>query len=305
MSKFTQSSLLVAGERVTEEQFANEAKLLAFERSVARLNRRNFLSTLGVAGAVAGTAALTGGLTGCNDSGPLTTTAPPTTTTPTVVDVLNFALNLEYLEASFYSFIATGSGLASGDMGTSPGTASGGAKVTFTDPGIAAVAAQLATNEIQHVQFLRATIGTLGGTPVDMPSLNLAAMATVSSDATFLMAARQLETVGVSAYAGSAQYLVSNATALTYGSQILDTESQHESVLRQLCIQNGVASPAVDSLDMPPTATVVFNTSLTTGLYTIRTTSQVLQIVYAAAGQTGISSGGFFPNGLNGNIKTS
>jgi hypothetical protein len=36
-----------------------------------------------------------------------------------------------------------------------------------------------------------------------------------------------------------------------------------------------------------------------------RNTSQILQIVYGAAGQTGVSKGGFFPNGLNGNITTS
>jgi hypothetical protein len=37
----------------------------------------------------------------------------------------------------------------------------------------------------------------------------------------------------------------------------------------------------------------------------MRNTSQILQIVYGAAGQTGGSKGGFFPNGLNGNITTS
>ncbi len=138
-----------------------------------------------------------------------------------------------------------------------------------------------------------------------MPALNLAAMGAINSDSTFLTAARQLETVGVSAYAGAAQYLVSNPTAVLYGAQILDTESQHESFLRQLCITLSVASPAVDSLDLPPTSTAVFNTSPTNGLYTTRTTSQVLGIVYGAAGQTGISKGGFFPNGLNGNLHVS
>jgi hypothetical protein len=37
----------------------------------------------------------------------------------------------------------------------------------------------------------------------------------------------------------------------------------------------------------------------------MRNTSQILQIVYGAPGQTGVSKGGFFPNGLNGNITTS
>ena len=34
-----------------------------------------------------------------------------------------------------------------------------------------------------------------------------------------------------------------------------------------------------------------------------RTTDQVLHIVYAAAPGAGVFQGGFFPNGLNGNIK--
>ncbi len=275
---------------------SNETELLS-ERSSSTLNRRGFLASLGAVGALAGTAALTG----CSDAGPLQATI----TAPTVLDVLNFALNLEYLEASFYTYIATGNGLNSSLIGTNPGAVTGGAKVTFTNSVVASAATQLADDEAKHIAFLRATILASGGTPVDLPALNLGAMGAISSDATFLTAARQLETVGVSAYAGGAQYLVSNTAAVLYASQILDTESQHESFLRQLCIALSVASPAVDSADVPPTATTVFNTSPTTGLYTVRTTSQVLGIVYGAAGQTGVNKGGFFPNGLNGNIVLS
>ena len=303
MSKFNHHSLLALDERVTEEQLAEEVKLLRFERSVNRLNRRKFVASLGVAGATVSTL----GVAGCSSGSTTPTpTAPPapTPTGPSVADVLNFALNLEYLEASFYSYITTGSGLATADIGTNPGTVAGGAQVTFANNVVGNVAVQLATDEREHVELLRSTISSIGGTPVDLPALNLAAMGGITTDAMFLTAARQLETVGVSAYAGAAQYLVSNTTAVTYGAQILDTESQHESFLRQLCIGFGIASPAVDSLDIPPTSTAIFNTSPTTGLYTTRTTSQVLQIVYAVPGQTGIAKGGFFPSGLNGNITT-
>lgn len=278
---------------------SNETGLLLSERSISIPSRRGFLTSLGAVGALAGTAALTG----CSDAGPLAPVA--TSTTPSVVDVLNFALNLEYLEASFYSYISTGNPLDSSLTGTSPGAVSGGAKVTFTNPAVTAAAAQLTTDETEHVALLRSTITSLGGTPVSLPALNLAAMGAVSSDATFLTTARQLETVGVSAYGGGAQYLVSNPQAVLYASQILDTESQHESFLRQLCIALNVPSPAVDALDVAPTASTIFNTSPTTGLYSVRTTSQVLAIVYGATGQSGISKGGFFPNGLNGNIVLS
>ena len=138
-----------------------------------------------------------------------------------------------------------------------------------------------------------------------MPSLNLAAGIAVTSDATFLAAARQLEAVGVSAYIGGAQYLTSSTAALTYAAQILHKEAQHAGFLRELCIATGVTSPAVDAQDQPPTMTQIFNTSKTTGLTPLRTTSQVLQIVYGAVGTIGVSKGGFFPNGLNGAITTS
>jgi len=279
---------------------AEQVAGLAEQRAASRLSRRRMIAALGAAGAAAGTMALTG----C-DNGSSQLPVTPGAGTPGVVDVLNFALNLEYLEASFYMFVSAGAGLSATDMGTSPGTVSGGAQVTFTNPIVTSAAVQLATDEREHVEFLRTTISGIGGTPVSMPNINLAAGGAVTSDATFLAAARQLEATGISAYIGGAQYLVSNTTAVLYAAQILDTESQHEGFLRELCIALGVTSPAVDSMDMPPTATQIFNTSPTTGLNPVRTTSQVLQIVYAAAGKTGVSSGGFFPNGLNGTIVTS
>ena len=179
-------------------------------------------------------------------------------------------------------------------------------KVTFVNPMVASIATQLATDERLHVELLRTQITSLGGTPVSMPAINLAANGMVTSDATFLAAARQLETVGISAYAGGAQYLVPSTATLQYAAQILDTEAQHEGFLRELCIQLNVTSGAVDSQDLPPSATQIFNTNPTTGLNAVRTTSQVLQIAYgpSAAGKTGVTSGGFFPSGMNGNIKS-
>lgn len=266
------------------------------QRTATLNGRRSFLSTFGMA-----SAALTAGaMTGCSNDGPIVIP----TTTPSVLDVLNFALNLEYLEAS-YLYVTTGAGLPAADMGTAPGAVTGGAKVTFTNPIVASAAAQLAKHEQQHVEFLRATITAVGGTPVSMPALNLAAGGTVTNDATFLAASRQLEAVGVSAYIGGAALLTSSIPALNYAAQILDTESQHAGFIRELCIILGVSSPAVDSQDQPPTAAKIFNTGATTGLNPSRTSSQVLQIVYGAVGTLGASKGGFFPNGLNGAITIS
>ncbi len=115
--------------------------------------RRRFLAGLGIG---AGTAAMIG----CGYNGtPVSSPLPPsggggTTTTPSDADVLNFALNLEYLEAEFYLRAVTGSGLSAADIGANPGATTGGAQVNFTDPAIKAYAMEIAADELAHVQFL-------------------------------------------------------------------------------------------------------------------------------------------------------
>ena len=61
---------------------------------------------------------------------------------PTDADVLNFALNLEYLEAQFYYFASYGEALPNSILGGSgtAGAATGGRRVAFTDPAVQAYA---------------------------------------------------------------------------------------------------------------------------------------------------------------------
>src|ERR1039458_5268762 len=70
------------------------------------LNRRNFLAAFGMTGVAAGA----GLMSGCNAT---TTSVPVTSASPAETNLLAFALNLEYLEATFYSFITQGTDLPS------------------------------------------------------------------------------------------------------------------------------------------------------------------------------------------------
>ena len=87
------------------------------------LTRRNFLAGAGTA------AALTA--VGCGSTFQPQTTPTNPTVNLTDADYLNFALNLEYLEASYYLIAATGTGLSAADSGSGAGTVSGGSQVPF------------------------------------------------------------------------------------------------------------------------------------------------------------------------------
>lgn len=271
------------------------------QASSGGLNRRNFLFTAGLTAGAVGALGMTAGC------GSVLGVDPSSGPAPSIAAVLNFALNLEYLEANFYSYITTGSGLPAQYGGSNPGKVTGGGPaVNFSDPALGAFAKELAADEMAHVILLRQGLTAAGITPVDQPALNLSALGAVTDDASFLAISRALETTGTSAYEGGIQYLTASLEAVNYAALIHVAEGEHEGILRQFCIAKGVQSPAVDSYDRPPALSYdqIFNTSLISGLNTARNASEVLRIVYAAPGSTGVSSGGFYPSGLNGSIKT-
>ncbi|MGH9512866.1 MAG: ferritin-like domain-containing protein [Terriglobales bacterium] len=216
----------------------------------------------------------------------------------TDADIVNFALNLEYLEAEFYLMSTWGTtltrlGVISSSDQTGPTT--GGKMVNFSGANIAFVASGLRTDEVEHVKYLRAALGSAA---VPKPAINLDALGYGYANVNdFMKLARQFEDVGVSAYLGAAP-LIQNKTYLDAAARIMDTEAQHSGSIRLACIWYGVNSPAVDSMDVPPTEAAPFDVD-GTGLSIPRTTTQVLNIVYGG----GAHSGGFYPNGMNGNIK--
>ena len=249
-----------------------------------RRARRNFIRLCG------GAAAMTGGLSllaACGDNqkdlatgGATAPTPTPIATNPTTlteVDVLNFALNLEYLEANFYAYAVTGGGIVPGlQTGTGTqgsvitGSGAGAARaVSFTDPVIAQYAREIAADEIAHVTFLRTA---LSGSAAAQPAINLSGSATVNtpggtavgaftaaaraagvigatdifdpyaSDINFLIGSYLLTDVGVSAYRGSAKLLFNNKVYLEAASGILATEAYHDGVIRSSIYARGVAA---------------------------------------------------------------
>jgi hypothetical protein len=265
-------------------------------------NRRKFLGGVGVAGLGAAAATLMGG-----SLSSLKAAEPGQAGGITDTDILNFALNLEYLEAEFYTVATTGSTLeqigipvnGSGNLGPT----TGGRRVPLLNGSsrFARIAQEIAFDEQQHVLFLRSA---LNGMQIAKPAINLDALGIGFHDIRqFLTLARAFEDVGVSAYGGAIP-LFSNTTTLGYAVQIAETESLHSGNIRLQVAELNIRVTPVDDLDvLPPPAGTHFFTVNSQALAVIRTTSQVLAIVYGNS-TSGTSSGGFFPDGVNGNINT-
>jgi hypothetical protein len=222
--------------------------------------------------------------------------------TLTDVDILNFALNLEYLEAEFYTKATTGKTIAELGVGTSgtgtKGATTGGSLINFGSS-TRAVMLEIAENERNHVQFLRSALGSAA---VAKPAINLDALGAVTDDQPFLALARAFEDVGVSAYGGAARY-IQDRDILEAAARIALTEAYHAGNIRLIVALKGIPTTQLDRNDYPPppSGRKYFTTSAI-GLAKVRTPSMVLAIVYNGGAGTG--SGGFFPNGVNGSINT-
>lgn len=256
-------------------------------------NRRSFLKKVGMASAALGVA------------GTAKTFAQ--SAAPTDIDILNFALNLEYLEAEFYTVATSGQnisqiGISVAGAGTA-GATTGGARVTFTNAEVRGLAMELAQDEQAHVTLLQGAIAGLGGSPIAKPAINLNALGLgFGSMEDFLVLARIFEDIGVTAYGGAAP-LITNKTILGYAARILAVEAFHSGAIRSQVARLGIASPALDGADHvpPPSGSQYFATD-SLSLSEVRTPGQVLYLAFATPSAT---KGGFFPNGVNGNLNTS
>lgn len=132
------------------------------------------------------------------------------------VDVLNFALTLEYLEADYYTM-----GLKSGI-------------IPAEDLPIFEL---FEKHEILHVEFLTAVINSLGGTPVPRPTFDFTAGGAFNpfgSYDQFKALSQAFEDTGVRAYKGQAANLMDNNELLTAALQIHSVEARHASEVRRL-----------------------------------------------------------------------
>lgn len=156
---------------------------------------------------------------------------PNQTAVTSDLSILNYALTLEHLEATFYN--------------------QGMANFTckhFTDAGfdksVYAYFQQIQSHENTHVATLTSVIQSLNGTAVPVCQYDFK----VTDVKHFVATAKALETTGVSAYIGASSQII-DKDLLTAAATILSVEARHAAYLRQISQQSPFPNPFDISLD--------------------------------------------------------
>ncbi|RCK71166.1 ferritin-like domain-containing protein [Desertihabitans brevis] len=182
-------------------------------------SRRRFLQTALVVGAgsslVAAAAAMRGDPRAVADA------------TANDLDILNYALTLEHLEAEFYT-----QGLDSGVLG--------GRDLELVEP--------IRDHEQAHVEAVTQTITDLGGEPVDKPSF-MFPDGTFDDKDMFLTNASAFEELGVTAYHGQVPR-IDDADILAAAAAIAGVESRHAAIVADLLGENPFPSPFEKTMTM-------------------------------------------------------
>jgi len=284
-------------------------------------------------------------LAGCGDGDP----APPAATTPLVVapppaagpgvvaapaHPLNLALMLGYVGAQYFAVAAHGTILSARmTAGTGPaGAATGGRRVAFADPMVAALASELAAEKAAQVTALR---GGIGGAVAAQPALDLSG----GASGPFSLAAQRAGIVAAGQafdpYAGDdafllGAFLIDYAATATYRTLVLSGADEvittaaagqlaeaiyHGGLIRTVLGARAVADPAVDAsmarmtamlstLDGSDAGAQPQSLSASANLLDAqgraipftRAPLQVLSTLYLSTG----AAGGFLPMGANG-----
>ena len=289
---------------------------IAADRAV---NRRRFITALGITGAAAGA----GLLSGCANN---TVSSPISSALGAgQADILNFVLNIEYLQATLFAYLTTGADIAASTGVTANGVAPTGA------PAALAVAAPLTQqtvdllneiyfDDLNHVSYLRSILGSAA---VPRPAINLAAFGTITATGPIttttvpaLSLARLLKDLGVTAYASAVTGLTSsNATyfPITDGYDVPPADLGSIALEAAGPTASGGFFPTYGGAAVPGVSGSAFagtpGTCGTNGFGYARTLQQVLQVLYGTSNTVpaphGAFEGGFFPSGMNGNLVTS
>jgi ferritin-like protein len=201
--------------------------------------------------------------------------------------------------------------------------------VKFKSESIRQFGEELAQNELAHVRFYRKTLGekAVSRPQIDFDTgFKMAAKAAglgdnfdaFENDMTFLLGGMLFEDVGVTAYAGAAP-LIKKKEFLQAAAGILAVEAYHMGMARSQLFEMGEAarkaanalSKARDKVDGPGdkdqgievNGKANFVPSTKDAMVFTRTPQEVLRIVYLTD-KNGADAGGFYPKGLNGNIKS-
>ncbi len=126
------------------------------------------------------------------------------------IDVLNYALTLEYLEAEFYR------------QGNAANLLTG-KEATYL--------AKIGADENAHVSAITQTVQKLGGTPVPSPAVDFAD--SFSSRDNFLKTSHTFENLGVQAYLGAAGF-IKDKDVLQAAAGIFGVEARHAAVVGNL-----------------------------------------------------------------------
>jgi hypothetical protein len=253
-------------------------------RLAKNLARRRFLRGSAQMGVAAGGLALLSACGGSDSDSTATPTPTPTASSTSAIidaDALNLLLNLEYLQAQFFTFATTGSNISAiastssqADGGLFPGggaalltgtgtqgSVTGGRAVSFASATIGQYAREIAADDLAHLRFLRSA---LGSSAVAQPALNIDGGASgaftriaqlggyaasgvtfdpYASDLNFLLAAFVLKDLAVTAMKGAATLLTSTLYLDAVGA-MLATQAYHAALIRTTLYTMGAGTAA-------------------------------------------------------------